>query len=219
MSAVLLAVLRPEPTDVPDFYRWYEAEHVTGRLAVDGFDDAHRYRTDDDFDRGILVYELDGLPALSTPEYRDLQARTAEATQQRMGALRQFVRVTGQVVQEHGDAVGPAPMLFVVAFAAPAEDLELLDAWYRDEHAPALLECKEWLGVRLIDVADSNTGWTRVALHRLADASALTSPERQAAADTPGRHRLVERPWFGQSARFVAHAVDRFDTPEPAPRG
>ena len=219
MSAVLLAVLRPEPADVPDFYRWYEAEHVTGRLSVDGFDAAHRYRTDDDSDRGILLYELDDLSALSTPDYRALQARTADETQRRMGALQQFVRVTGEVVQEQGEATGPAPVLFVVAFAAPDDDLDELDAWYRDEHVPALLECDEWLGVRLVDVADSNTGWSRVALHRLADVSALSSPERQAAADTPGRHRLVEHQWFGQSTRFVAHGVDRFDSLEQAHRG
>jgi hypothetical protein len=211
MSAVLLAVLRPEPSDVPDFYSWYEAEHVTGRLGVPGFTDAHRYRTDDDPDRGILVYELDDLDVLTTPKYKELQAATAEATQTRMGGLQQFVRVTGEVVQEHGEATGPAPLLFVVAFTTPAEDMAELDAWYENEHVPGLLKADAWLGVRLVDVSDSNTGWTRVALHRLADESALSSPERKAAVDTPGRERLAEKPWFNESTRFVARGVPRFD--------
>lgn len=219
MSAVLLAVLHPEPPDAGAFYSWYEAEHVTGRLGMPGFTDAHRYRTEGESDRGILIYELDGMQALATSEYQALQSRTAEATKQRMGGLRQFVRVTGKVVQEHGEATGAAPLLFVVAFAAPAEDLGLLDAWYRDEHVPALLEAESWLGVRIIDVADSNVGWTRVAIHRLADRSALSSKEREAAGETPGRERLAERPWFGKSARFVADGVERFDDAVPMSHG
>lgn len=211
MSAVLLAVLRPEDADRDDFYSWYEAEHVTGRLAIPGFGSAHRYCSVNDPDRGLLLYELDDLETLQTQEYRDLQARTAGATKQRMGGLQQFHRVTGDVIQSHGESDGLAPLLFVVAFAAPAEDLAELDAWYRDEHVPALLRADAWLGVRLVDVSDSNTGWSRVALHRIASESALSSPERKAAGDTPGRRRLAERAWFNRSTRFIAEHVERFD--------
>jgi len=214
--ALLFAVLRPEPGDLADFYAWYEAEHVAGRLGMPGFDQAHRYRTDDDTDRGILLYELDGLAALQTPEYRALQESTRSVTEQRMGGLRQFVRVTGEVIQEYGEAAGPAPLLYAVAFAAPAADLDRLDAWYQDEHVPALLEADTWLGVRVVDVAASNTGWTRLALHRLADESALSSPERRAAGRTPGRERLAELAWFQQSSRFLGRQVGRFDTVDAA---
>lgn len=211
MSAVLLAALRPDDGDAEDFYSWYEAEHVAGRMAMPGFLDAHRYVSDDDPDLGLLIYELDGLDALATEEYRDLQARTADTTRTRMGGLRQFVRVTGEVIQEHGDAGGPAPLLFAVAFTAPESDLADLDSWYREEHVPMLLEAEAWRGTRLVNVAESNTPWSRVAVHRLADPSALESPERRAAADTPRRHELASRAWFNASTRYTATAVSRFD--------
>lgn len=211
MSAVLLAVLRPEADDVDDFFTWYEAEHVNGRLAMPGFLDAHRYVSEDDRDIGLLIYELDGLDALATEEYRTLQAGTAATTQARMGGLRQFVRVTGEIIQEHGDVDRVAPLLFVVAFSAPESDLDELDAWYREEHAPMLLKAEAWRGVRLVDVAESNAPWTRVAIHRLADASALESPERRAAGETPRRRELAARPWFNAATRYTVRAVDRLD--------
>lgn len=211
MSAILLAVLHPEKADVTDFFTWYEAEHVAGRMAMPGFLDAHRYVSADDPDHGLLIYELDGMEALATDHYRRLQADTADATRTRMGGLRQFVRVTGKVIQEHGEADGPAPLLFVVAFAAPENDLAELDSWYRDEHAPMLLKAEAWRGVRLVDVADSNTTWSRVAIHRLADASALDSAERRAAAEGPKRRALASRDWFNASTRYTATAVDRLD--------
>lgn len=212
MSAVLLAVLRPNANDVDDFFTWYEAEHVTGRLAMPGFLDAQRYVSEDDRDMGLLIYELDGLHVLATDEYRALQARTAETTQTRMGGLDRFVRVTGTVIQEHGDVDAAASLLFVVAFSAPESDLGELDGWYREEHAPMLLKAAAWRGVRLVDVAESNTPWTRVAIHRLADASALESPERRAAGETPRRHKLAARPWFNASTRYTVKAVDRLDS-------
>lgn len=211
MTAVLLAVLRPEDNEAEDFFSWYEAEHVVGRLAVPGFLGAHRYRSTDDPGTGILVYELDGLDTLATEEYLDLQAATAEATRKRMGGLQSFVRVVGEVIQEHGDTTGPAPLVFVVAFTVPDDEVADLDAWYANDHVPMLLAADAWRGVRLVDVSDSNTGWTRMAIHSLADASALEAPERKAAGETEWRRRLGERPWFGSSVRYTAAAVDRFD--------
>lgn len=211
MTAVLLAVLRPEDNDTDDFFSWYEAEHVVGRLAVPGFVDAHRYRSTDDPGMGVLVYELDGLDTLATEKYLDLQAATAEATRTRMGGLREFVRVTGEVIQEHGEATGPAPLVFVVAFRVPDDEVADLDGWYANDHVPMLLKADGWLGVRLVDVSDSNTGWTRLAIHRLADASALDAPERKAAGETEWRRRLGEKPWFRSSVRYTGAAVDRFD--------
>ncbi|SIM59185.1 hypothetical protein [Micromonospora cremea] len=211
-AAVLLAVLRPKADDVDDFFTWYEAEHVTGRLAMPGFLDAHRYVSEDDHDMGLVIYDLASLDVLSTEAYRALQARTAATTQTRMGGLDQFVRVTGEVIQEHGDVAAAVPLLFVVAFSAPRSDLDDLDAWYREEHAPMLLKAAAWRGVSLVDVTGSNTPWTRVAIHRLADASALESPERRAAGEAPRRQQLAARPWFNAGTRYRVRAVDRLDS-------
>jgi hypothetical protein len=215
VSAVLLAVLRPQPHDVDDFFAWYEAEHVTGRLAMPGFRNAHRYVCEDDSEPGLLIYELDELGALSTEEYRELQAGTATTTQARMGALRQFVRVSGRVIQEHGEGSGPSPLIFVVAFAVPEQDLDELDSWYQEEHAPMLLKNQAWCGIRLVDVRESTTAWTRMAIHRLADVSALTSPERRAAGQTPRRHELGMKAWFSGGTRYTARAVESLHPVSP----
>lgn len=197
MSAVLLAVLRPEDADVADFFAWYERDHVTGRMAMPGFLDAHRYVAADDPDLGLLIYELDSLDALSSPQYQALQAATNAATQSRMGRLRTFVRVTGTVIQEYGAAHGAAPALQVVAYAVPGDELADFDQWFRQVNAPALLATRAGQGGRLVAVSESNTGWNRVAVHRLADRAALVNP---AAADR-----------WQASSHYPVTAVDRFD--------
>src|SRR5690606_13593615 len=64
---------------------------------------------------------------------------------------------------------GPAPALLVAGFGVPDEQLSTFDTWYRDQAGPALAADPGCLGARLVEVAESNTGWNRMAVLRLSD--------------------------------------------------
>lgn len=103
MAGVLYSFMTPAAADADEFYTWYEAEHVPGRMSVPGFRGVRRYRAVDGSPTGLLLYDIDGLDVLRTDAYRTHQAAPAETTRVRMGGLDRFVRATGEVVHTAGD--------------------------------------------------------------------------------------------------------------------
>ena len=99
---------------------------------------------------------------------------------------------------------GCAPIAYPVFFAVPPEGEHDFDNWYDDEHMNILLGCKAWLGCRRFRLLGSHPqGWTHMALHDLADISAIASPERDAARATAWRERLSANAWFKGDYRVL----------------
>jgi len=95
--------------------------------------------------------------------------------------------------------------LFIVGIWTPTDWSEEFRAWYRCEHAPMLLECKEWSGFRLMQAA-SQRGHQFYALHRLAERSALDSKQRKRSRATPWFKRLSKNKWFDAAfERVLCH--------------
>jgi hypothetical protein len=102
VTGMLLALMKPPAGQEEDFFTWYEADHVPGRLSVPGFRSAARWRALGPESTGLLVYELDDLAVLRTPAYLEHQAATAQSTAARMGGLDVFVRCVAEVVSVEG---------------------------------------------------------------------------------------------------------------------
>jgi hypothetical protein len=101
-------------------------------------------------------------------------------------------------------APGRAPIAYPVFFAVPPEAEHDFDHWYDDEHMPILLGCKDWLGCRRFRILGAHPkGFTHMALHDIADVSAIASPERDAARATAWRARLSANAWFDGDYRVL----------------
>lgn len=87
------------------------------------------------------------------------------------------------------------PWMFIVGIWTPADYREEFLAWYRCEHAPILLECRDWSGYQLME-STTRRGCRFHALHRLADRSALDSEQRKRSRATPWFRRLSRNKWF-----------------------
>ena len=97
-----------------------------------------------------------------------------------------------------------APIAYPVFFAVPPQEAGEFNDWYEQEHLGILFGCASWLACRRFQITDAHpSGWTHLALHYLADASALRSPERTAARSTPWRARLALSPWFKGDYRVL----------------
>ena len=150
----------------------------------------------------VTIFEL----AADDDVQAALQAAAPPCPQ--VGWLERFVAVPG-TVHRRADAQasgqpGRAPIAYPVFFGVPVQAEDDFDHWYDDEHMPMLLGCVAWLGCRRFRILGPHPrGWTHLALHDLADTSALASPERAAARATAWRARLSAHAWFQGDYRVL----------------
>lgn len=145
---------------------------------------------------------------LAPGEDVNVAQRASAAASETVDWLERFVAVPSTVhrrpdAHESGQP-GRAPIAYPVFFAVPPEGEHDFDHWYDDEHMGILLECKAWLGCRRFRVLGEHPqGWTHMALHDLANISAIASPERDAARATAWRERLSANAWFKGDYRVL----------------
>ncbi len=211
--AMLFSQMEPPPELTDTFHDWYETDHIPARMALPGFQGARRFRALDGEPEYLAIYELESLDALQTPGYQQLKAAPSALTDRMLGLVNGFTRFTCTQLSDlgrpvHGDVIS------VVAFAVPDEDAAQFDDWYETEHVAMLLEAEDWLRVRRYRVIDGAGGpWTHIAIHELANAEVMDSPERARARRGPKRDALVDREWFGRSGRWVYQQLSAVTSP------
>jgi hypothetical protein len=94
------------------------------------------------------------------------------------------------------------PWIFSVGVWTPEDWREEFCAWYRHEHGPMLLECREWRGFQFVEMP-TERGCQFYVLHRLAARSALESEARKRSRSTPWFQRLAKNEWFDEAFERV----------------
>lgn len=209
MKGLLFSQMQPPPGSEEDFNDWYETEHIPARMALPGFASATRYRVVEGAPDYLACYFLDDLAVLQTPEYQALKSEPTERTARMLSSVSGFTRYTCTELSDTGPAERDAALLMVVAFDVPDDDAAEFDDWYESEHVPLLMQASGWLRVRRYRTLPGSDGphWTHLALHELADASALDAPERERARSTTWRERLAARRWFDGSGRWLYRPI------------
>lgn len=200
--AILFSEMIPAAAWESEFNAWYDEEHIPLRMGCPGFRSAQRY-TSLEQERGYLaVYELDSLGALSSSAYQSVKGTPSSLTSRMLAGVTGFTRYLATQLGEHRRPGVDEPsmdgaVLYAVWFDVPEHAQPEFDRWYVEDHIPTLLECEDWLGVRRMNVHSGEPeSFTRLALHYLADASALDSDARRRARESPWRAELARQPWF-----------------------
>ena len=210
-TTVLFSEMRPAPEWADRFNNWYHEDHIPARMVLDGWQGVQRYKAcgDDDY---LVVYDLTSAAALKTPEYERVKTQPSAETDWMLANISNFTRFIGAEIGRHGDveaAIG-APLIFAALFNVPEADCAEFDSWMTDDHVPLLLGCPDWLAVRRfrLPVAEPMP-YTRLAIHYLASAAALTSPEREQARTSEWRSRMMRHEWFnaGRARAFDAYGA------------
>ncbi len=204
---ILFSQMQPPSALEGEFNAWYDEEHVPQRLAVPGFEGAVRYRAHpeapnrDTVPGYAVTYWLRDVSVLDSEEYRRVKEIPSERTRRMLGAVTRFTRFTcvevASVVRSHAPPVETAPVLHAVWLSVPAHAAADIEAWYREEHIPLLMEEPLWraaVSYRILHGEPEHL--THLALHYVESAEALKSPVRQRARGTPWRQRLSQEPWF-----------------------
>lgn len=141
-SAVLFSEMTPPPGGEAAFNEWYDVHHTPNHVrGVPGFLSAQRYAAADG-PGYCAVYELDGVEALESPEYRARKFTPDARTRAMLASVSGFTRYVGAEIGRRGGAPPglDADRLLAVFFAADAEGG--LD----------LQECADWRMTRLFRV-------------------------------------------------------------------
>jgi hypothetical protein len=203
--AVLFSEMVPGQDFEDRFHTWYDTHHIPVRMACPGFVSAQRYARQDR--KGYLaVYEMNDVDVLASDAYKVIKNNPSEETAWMLGHVSGFTRYLGGETAVRDKALSgavpsiDAPVLYSVAFNVPPEAHAEFDAWYESEHVPLLMACADWLMVRRLRITDGvPETYSHMALHYLADARALQSPERDKARKTAWRDRLAKHEWFKAS--------------------
>lgn len=218
--STLLSSMSPDLDWEDRFNKWYDTLYIPSRMTVPGFVSAQRYR-DAERPSYLVVYEMDSLAALKTPEYTKLREQPNAESKWMLANVTEAARYTGDEIFElrrpglNSDPLD-APVLVSVYFSVPDGRADEFNRWYNEEHVPMLLKCPEWHMCRRFAIDDGNPEpWTHLALHYLASEKALQGPERAAANETPWRKKLAEESWFRGKFQVFQRRGTRF-TPKQA---
>ena len=137
---LLVAGMNYSPVGAEEYNAWYDTEHVPERLRVKGFVNAERWLGADDPFISIAAYDLDSPAVLKSPAYTAIAGPNLSPWSKRItGKIIRICRLEAEQIVP-GRVAAPANaqgMLMVAMNVAPEADAEF-NAWYNEEHVPAL---------------------------------------------------------------------------------
>ena len=190
-----------------DFNAWYDTEHVPERLRTPGFINAQRWLGADDPKISIATYDLESLDVLQSPAYRAIGGVNLSPWSKHMTAKCQRICRFEAEQTLPGQQAAPADAGAMMMFAMniPAEVEAEFNAWFTEEHLPALVSVPGCLMGRRFKMAGGT--------HRYLSMFHLSAPEVQAsdawkkAAGTPWTAKM--RPHYRDPLRLVLRRYTR----------
>lgn len=184
-----------------EFNDWYDTEHVPERLAVKGFINAERWVAADGAKTALATYDLESLAVLKQPSYVTKKGDGRSPWSKRIGRKTDlFCRLTAEQLLP-GTAAGVANagglLMFATDVAAEAE--KDFNAWYDEEHIPALSKVPGCLSARRFRTDEGAPQY--VALYHLKGPEVVASEAWIRAVETPWTGRI--RPRLRNTLRLV----------------
>lgn len=190
-----------------EFHDWYDLEHIPEREAVPGFGLCQRWISAANPQQAVASYELDTLGVLDSPAYRAIGGANLTVWSKRVTAMcKRLIRFEGDQCNP-GDQASPtgASGLLVNAMNVDPEHRADFDAWYDQEHIPALGAVPGVLAARRYK-GRAGSHYS-LALYHLASADVAMSDAWKKAASSPWSDKV--RPTFRDHVRILSGAYKR----------
>jgi hypothetical protein len=207
---LLIAAFDFSTAAADEFHDWYDLEHIPERKAVPGFGACERWISVENPTFAAATYDLDSLAVLRSEPYKAIAYDNLSVWSKRVTAkCNRLLRFEGvQTLPGNGKAPsGAGGVLLNAMNVAPEAEAEF-NAWYNEEHIPALAAVPGTLSARRFK-ADGSTGGTHryVALYHLASPDVANSDAWKKAVDTPWSAKM--RPHFRDRVRILARRYVR----------
>ena len=173
-----------------EFDDWYDTEHIPERMGVKGFLNAQRWVAPDGSKTALATYDLESLAVLQQPEYVVRKAEGKTAWSRRISRKTElFCRLTAEQIGP-GNEAAPSNAGGLLMFAtniAPEAERDF-NAWYDEEHLPALRKVPGVLSARRFKTDEGAPQY--VALYHLAGPEVASSDAWKKAVETPWTARI-----------------------------
>jgi hypothetical protein len=209
-KGLLIAAFDFSTAHADEFHDWYDLEHMPERKAVPGFGACKRWIGDEQSTISVATYDLDSIDVLRGKAYAAIAHANLSVWSKRVTAMcKRLLRFEGTQLTP-GDAAAPegaAGMLLNAMNVAPEAEDDF-NAWYDEEHIPALARVPGTLAARRYRSGEAAGGTHRyVAIYHLESPDGARSDAWRAAADTPWSARL--RPHFRDRIRILTRRYVR----------
>ena len=187
-----------------EFHDWYDLEHIPEREAVPGFGACERWIGDENLNFSVATYDLDTVEILQSKNYMAIAGANLSVWSKRVTAMsKRLLRFEGTQINP-GDADAPAGaggLLLNAMNVVPDAEADF-NAWYDEEHLPALMAVPGTLSARRYRSVVEGDGVRRyVAIYHLKSPDITRSDAWKIAVDTPWSARL--RPYFRDHLRIL----------------
>ena len=137
-KGMLLTSMNIEPSDEPEFNRWYDREHLEERVAIPGFLEARRYVAHQGNPKYLSLYSTETFEVLDSPAYRIALANQTAWSKTNIARFKNMIRGVARITVSHGTGRGAALRIIRLRPTPGGEDK--LRTAVRDKLDPAKLD-------------------------------------------------------------------------------
>jgi hypothetical protein len=210
VKGLLLAAFDFSGAHADEFHDWYDLEHIPERRAVPGFGACERWIGVEQTAISVATYDLDSIDVLRGEAYRSIAYGNLSVWSKRVTAMcKRLLRFEGTQLTPGAAAApeGAGGLLFNAMNVAPEAEADF-NAWYDEEHLPALTRVPGTLAARRYRSAETGGDSHRyVALYHLESPTVAHSVAWKTAIDTPWSAKV--RPHFRDRIRILARRYVR----------
>ncbi|PPR63788.1 MAG: hypothetical protein CFH10_00416 [Alphaproteobacteria bacterium MarineAlpha4_Bin2] len=194
-----------------EFHDWYDLEHIPERKTVPGFDLCERWIGDDAPNISVATYDLASIEAIRSHDYQAIAYANSSVWTKRVTSMcTRLLRFDGEQISP-GDMSAPTgagALLMNAMNVAPEGDADF-NAWYDEEHLPALAAVPGTLAARRYRARldDPDRTHEYVAIYHLASADVTRSKAWEKAVDTPWSAKVS--PHFRDRIRILSERYVR----------
>ena len=137
-KGMLLTSMNIEPSDEPEFNRWYDREHLEERVAIPGFLEARRYVAHQGNPKYLSLYSTETFEVLDSPAYRVALANQTAWSKTNIARFKNMIRGVARITVSHGTGRGAA--LGIIRLRPTPGGEDKLRTAVRDKLDPAKLD-------------------------------------------------------------------------------
>jgi antibiotic biosynthesis monooxygenase (ABM) superfamily enzyme len=139
-KGLLTAWINMAPEDEEEFNRWYNTEHLQQRVDIPGFVYARRYLSLEGEPKYIALYGLEKADVVYGEAYAQVRENPTPWTRKMESLFQHFDRNIYDEIFTYGESSREgAPYVLTVRVDVSPEMEEEFNAWYEEDHIPALV--------------------------------------------------------------------------------